>query len=442
MKNSYDFNSDHEQKENQNGLSRRDFLKLSAAGALGTITASAFIGCGPVVTEADCLKSTGNAVASDSKRPFENSSIGTIRLKNRIIRSAVTMNGCDKLGRPSGMLLQHYEDIARGGAGAIITGEFDTGMVIDDFRYKEEHFREFKKVPDIIHKYNVPAIQQISYHGWFINLREKKDFSINNMKESDIEEIIAGFVKAIGISKKLGFDGVQLHGAHGYALSQFLSPAKNGRSDTWGGSTENRFRIIKEIHQRARQLFKNFPILIKINSSDNQRKGMRLDEAVRIAALLEKAGFDAIEVSCGVKDDGFNTVRVPSIPTEAMIKFSDYHKLPSFTIPLFPYISSVVVNRFEPLFNYNVCAARELSKKVKIPVIVVGGIRKIDDINMILATDSADYVSMGRPFIIEPDIVESFKKEAHAKSGCINCGYCLIATNNPAAEVKCFYGKL
>jgi 2,4-dienoyl-CoA reductase-like NADH-dependent reductase (Old Yellow Enzyme family) len=428
------------QKDTQHVFSRRDFLKLSAAGAAGAVTLPAIVGCGPVTTPSDSLKPAGAVPVA--KKAFEAASIGTIKMKNRVLRSAVTMNGYGKHGDPKRALLQHYEDIARGGAGAIITGMRDTGMMIDDFRYKDEFFSDYKKVPDIIHKHNVPAIQQISHHGGFLTLTDIKDFPINKFKESDIEGIINGFVKAIELSKKLGFDGAQLHGAHGYALSQFLSPARNNRSDKWGGSTENRFRIVQEIFQRARQRVKDFPLLIKINSSDNRRNGMRLDEAVRIASLLEKTGFDAVEVSCGVLDDGFNTVRVPSIPAEALLKFSAYGKLPSFIHPLVPYVVSVVAPRFEPLFNFNVSAAREISKKVKIPVIVVGGIRNIDDINAILSSDAADFVSMGRPFIIEPDIVNRMKKEAHAKSECINCGYCLMAANDASVEVKCFYGKI
>jgi 2,4-dienoyl-CoA reductase-like NADH-dependent reductase (Old Yellow Enzyme family) len=424
----------------RDGFSRRDFLKLSAAGVMGAVAVPVLTGCGPVTTPSGCLNASG--ATAGVKKVFETSSIGTIRLKNRIIRSAVTMNGCDRFGRPTPVMLRHYEDMARGGAGAIITGMRDTGMMIDDFRYTDAYFNDYKKVPDIIHKHNVPAIQQISHHGGFINLDVIKDFSINKMKESDIETIITGFVNAVRISKKLGFDGVQLHGAHGYALSQFLSPAKNSRSDRWGGLTENRFRIIREIHDRVRKNVKDFPLLIKINAYDNQRNGMRVEEAARIAVLLEKAGFDAIEVSCGVSDDGFNSARVPAIPNEALLKFSHYSKLPPFIRPLFPYITSVAVNRFEPLFNYNVCAARTISKSVKIPVIVVGGIRTIDDISAIVGTGAAEYASMGRPFIIEPDIVDRFRRETHGKSGCINCGYCLMSVNDPAAEVKCYYGKL
>jgi 2,4-dienoyl-CoA reductase-like NADH-dependent reductase (Old Yellow Enzyme family) len=425
-----------------NRLSRLDFLNLSAAAALGAVAVPGITGCGPVTTKADCLGTNDQAAAAGVKMTFEASRIGSIRLKNRIIRSAVTMNGYDSLGRPTGGLLRHYEDIASGGAAAIITGMRDTGMVIEDFRYRDDYYRDYKKVPDVIHRYNIPVIQQISHYGGRGSLMEKKYFSVTDMKESDIEAIIAGFVRAIGITKRLGFDGVQLHAAHGYALSQFLSPAVNRRSDRWGGSTEKRFRVVREILLRSREAVKDFPLMIKINAFDNQRNGMRTEEAATIASLLEQAGFDAIEVSCGVVDDGFNTIRVPSIPNEALLRFTEYRRLPPFIKSLIPFITPVIVKRYEPLYNYNVCAAGEISKKVKIPVIVVGGIRKIDDIGAILATGAAGYVSLGRPFIIEPDIVNRFRKEAHAKSACINCGYCFMAAKGYPTPVRCFYGSL
>ena len=433
----------HSQKQNRaKDLSRRDFIKISAVTAIGAAGITQLAGCSAVHTDTGCLASILSGAGSENNRTFEASSIGSIRLKNRIIRSSVTMNGCDAQGRPTPDLLSHYRDIAAGGAGAVITGMRDTGMMIDHFLYQDQYFNDYKKVPDTIHGYNVPVIQQLSHHGGYTSLTGKNNFSVNKMSDSAIEDIIDGFVMAVEITKKLGFDGVQLHGAHGYALSQFLSPAVNKRSDKWGGSTENRFRIIREIYKRSSLKTGNFPVMIKINAYDNQRGGMRIEEAVRTAKLLEETGFAAIEVSCGTIGDGFSTIRVPEIPNEALLEFSEYGDIPSFIKPLFPFITSIVVNRFEPLYNYNVCAANEISENVKIPVIVVGGIRKIEEINPILNSGAADYVSMGRPFIIEPDIVNRFRAEENYKSGCIECGYCIAAASDPGVKVRCFYGTL
>jgi hypothetical protein len=117
------------QLDNPAAFSRRDFLSLSAAAALGSVVVPGMTGCGPVETPSGCLKPPGGAAAG-AEKAFEASSIGSIRLGNRIIRSAVTMNGYDALGRPTGVLLRYYEDLARGGAGAVVTGMRDTGMMI------------------------------------------------------------------------------------------------------------------------------------------------------------------------------------------------------------------------------------------------------------------------------------------------------------------------
>lgn len=426
-------------QENLPACSRRDFLTLGAA-VLGAAALPSITGCGAVKTGDECLKDILSAPKSKSPKAFEGSSIGNIRLKNRIIRSAVTMNGIDSHGRPKDTLLAHYADIAGGGAGAIITGMVDSGMMMDDFRYKEGYFKDYKKVPDTAHRFNTPVIQQLSHRGGQLSLATMERSFIKGLSESDIEGIIELFVKAISVSRRLGFDAVQLHGAHGYLLAGFLSPARNGRRDRWGGSLENRFRIIREIVKRSAKSVKGFPLWIKINGYDNQKNGIRVEEAAGIARMAEEAGIAAVEVSCGGSGDGFSTVRVTSIPTEAILEFTDYKKKSSLFKFVMPALAPFMVKRYEPLENYNVCAAAEISRNMKIPVIVVGGIRKIDDINAILASGAAGYVSMGRPFIIEPDIVNRFREEAHAKSECINCGFCLVSA--ASTDVRCFYGKV
>jgi 2,4-dienoyl-CoA reductase-like NADH-dependent reductase (Old Yellow Enzyme family) len=434
----------HDKKTAIAGYSRRHVLKIAGlmAAGLGVTTVSGLTGCGPVMTDGNCLDEIFSGPATTSRKPFERSSLGGITLNNRIIRSAVTMNGYDSQGRPTSYLLDHYRDLARGGTGAIITGMRDSGMMVDDFLYRDEFFSDYRKVPDIAHRYNTPIIQQLSHHGQQVSLTFKRKDFVNRLSENDITGIIDLFVRGALLSRDLGFDGVQLHAAHGYLLSDFLSPARNRREDRWGGSEENRFRIIGEIHKGITKKAPGLPLLIKINAYDHQRGGMRVEDAAGVAARLERTGFAAIEVSCGTADDGFNTVRVPEIPGEALVAFSDYKKLPSPLRAMVPAMAPLVARRFEPLDNFNVCAARVISRSVDIPVIVVGGIRNIADINAILASGAATHVSMGRPFIIEPDIVNRFKKEPLARSECINCGYCLMAANDASEKVRCFYGQL
>ena len=186
---------------------------------------------------------------------------------------------------------------------------------------------------ETVHEHQVPIILQVAHNGaqhifkaasehpdassrkaspWRnLRFREK---GVPELSPADIEQLINAFVAAIVRASQAGFDGVQLHAAHGYLLSSFLSPYSNRRRDEWGGSTEKRFRILKEILSRNQAQLGDYPILIKINGSDARPGGMTPPEAVKIARLLEEAGCAAIEVSCGTEADGFNTIGVEYRP--------------------------------------------------------------------------------------------------------------------------------
>jgi 2,4-dienoyl-CoA reductase-like NADH-dependent reductase (Old Yellow Enzyme family) len=214
------------------------------------------------------------------------------------------------------------------------------------------------------------------------------------MDEQDIKEVIQAFGKGAERAKKAGFDGVQLHGAHGYLLCQFLSPYLNQREDRWGGSTENRCRIIKEIIQVIRSsLGDDFPIIIKINGDDCYPGGIDLNESINIAKTLESYGIDGLEVSGGIGDTEENmTIRlgINSIKDEGYYK--DY--------------------------------AAAIKKEVNIPVLLVGGLRSETLMEDIISKNEADFISLSRPFVREPDLVKSFRLGKKYKSDCISCNGC------------------
>lgn len=303
-----------------------------------------------------------------------------------------------------------------------------------------------------VRSHNVPLILQIAHGGGQCDPSAVREtvapsslsypfYSKSRaLSESEIEEIIDNFVKAIVRAKKAEFSGVQLHAAHGYLLSAFLSPHLNRRQDRWGGSTENRFRIVGEIIERARQQVGDFPILIKISAYDGHKDGTTVEESVRISKMLQEAGCDAIEVSCG-NVDWLHTIRMSDIPVEAILAFSpQYSQKPVLVKKLLKLLIPLMVKKHQPLRNYNVEAAREIKEQVSIPVIAVYGIRKLPDIEEIIGENKADYVSMCRPFIIEPDIVSKFSGGKQTESKCINCGYCLMGVTSN--QLKCYYGRI
>jgi 2,4-dienoyl-CoA reductase-like NADH-dependent reductase (Old Yellow Enzyme family) len=394
---------------------------------------------------------------------FEPAAIAGISLKNRIIRSATHEGMADEAGCPTDKLKGLYVRLAKGGVGAIITGYAGIQndgksslfhmLMIDDDRF----IPHYKAITDAVHEHGTSLILQIAHSGRQTRsiitglptvapsaIRDKfySEDMPRELTEDQIVEIIDNFVKAIGRAKAAGFDGVQIHGAHGYLLSEFMSPYSNKRTDRWGGSTENRFRIVGEIFHRARaSLGTDYPILIKLNAYDGRKSGMRVDEAVKIAQMLEACGCSAIEVSCGTGEDGFHMSRGEKLPMEAVFRYNfKYKSLPPLVKRLMKPFASLISHPVKPIDNYNVEAAQKIKAKVSVPVIVVGGISTLPDIREILENRKADFVSMCRPFIIEPNLVKRFQEGKVEPSRCIRCNYCILAIEE--RPLRCYYGML
>lgn len=450
----------------QKKISRRDFIKYSSGMALVSSPLINFAGCNVFnnrpdrPTETGCLKDAAIVSKLNEDLVFEKTSLSGIPLNNRIFRSATAMGLAEKKGTPTIESVEKHVELARGGVGCIITEgvavqkngvhAYLNPLLFDG----DEFIDDYKKLTRAVHTHNTPIIMQAFHAGRqtrSVNTgfptvapsaiidnyyNEKKP---QELSDTQIEEIIDHFVSAIERAQKAEFDGVQINAAHGYLLSGFLSPAMNQREDQWGGSSENRFRIIRKIFENSRKRVGNFPILIKINAYDDQSEGMRLDESIKIAQKLQNVGCDAIEVSCGVRDDGFSTVRVPQLYLESMIKHSFRLKdQPLIAKKIMTHVLPLMVHRYDPIYNYNVCAAREIKKHVTIPIIVVGGIRDIGAITQVINEHMADYIAMSRPFIIEPDLVNNFKTKKQSSSECLSCGLCAVTMEDMTTQ--CHYG--
>ncbi|MFZ5571800.1 MAG: NADH:flavin oxidoreductase [Thermodesulfobacteriota bacterium] len=444
------------------GIDRREFIRLSSLAAMGAAAMPGMFGCAAYQPPQDCRSRITRTGAGFQRKPFEPAALGSVKARNRFIRSATTLGLALPNGRPSPELADVYTELCEGGVGAIITdaaairqsGKLGTPYCL--VFEADDAVADFRILTERAHAHNTPILLQIAHGGRQTRRAYTGTAPVapspvadsyyneetpRELTDLEIRQIISDFVAAIVRARKAGFDGVQLHGAHGYLLSGFLSPATNRRTDQWGGSTENRFRIVAEIFRSARKQVGDYPILIKMNAYDHQADGLRVEEAGRIAVLLQEAGCDAVEVSCGMACDGFSTIRVAEIPSEAVLAFSfQYKDKPYLVKQLLPLVAPLMVDRPEPLLNYNVCATADIKRQVSIPVITVGGIRQLRDIEGIIGGNMADFVAMGRPFIIEPDIVNRFRDESAAESSCINCGYCLLAIEQGAT--RCFHGEI
>ncbi len=393
---------------------------------------------------------------------FETTQDLTFEMKNRFIRSATHESMANEDGTPSKELHALYSKLAKGGVGAIITGlaaiqpngKIGKTMLMMD---RDELITPYKELTSAIAKENCRSIVQLVHAGsqtTSADLGEQKvapsgvlnktypDSKPRELTETEIEEIITNFVNAVIRSEQAGFDGVQLHGAHGYLLCSFLSPERNKRSDQWGGSLENRFRIIREIVTRAKKALPHYPLFIKLSAYDFQKSGIKLDETVQVAKWLEEIGCNGIEVSCGIAEDGPSTMRVTAKPIDAFMKYipSLSNMKPAFLKWIVKQVLKLSMKLYHPLYNYNFEAATAIKKVVNIPVMVVGGIRKIEDMQAALDNSVGDYISMSRPFILEPSLINHLKDKKQTSSRCIDCGYCLAGVMS--RPLQCYYGKL
>jgi len=391
---------------------------------------------------------------------FDSCSLGDIVMRNRILRSATHESMADPSGAPGTAHEKLYTALARGGAGAIVTGyagvrqdgrsSLPGMLMIHDDRLVPA----YRKLTGSVHRHEVPVILQLAHCGRQTRskvtgmptlapsrLRDgvfNEDLPVE-LTESGILDIARSFAEAAVRARSAGFDGVELHMAHGYLLSQFLSGYSNRRTDRWGGSTENRFRIIREIMRRIRHLLPDYPVLAKINGFDQRPGGMRIDEAVRVAQMLEACGCTAIEVSSGTVEEGLTIMRGPRMPAEALLASNfRFESVPAILKPLISPAIRIALPKPKLLNGYNVEAAAAIRKAVSIPVIVVGGLHTLNDLVAPLTAGFADFVSMSRPFIIEPGIVRILQDGHRYASRCTMCNHCAIMIEAGPPDVQAF----
>lgn len=393
---------------------------------------------------------------------FDKTTISGLTVKNRIIRSATHDGLADENGAPSDKLITKYEHLAKNEIGCIITGyaavspngvsPYPRMMKIFD----DSVIDRYKELTAAVHRHGTPLVLQLAHCG-----RQTSSKAIGMQKvapsnvlhtfypdkakeliDSEIYKIIDDFVSAAVRAEKSGFDAVQLHGGHGYLLHDFLSPFGNRRKDSWGGSLENRCRIVELIIKGIKEKTK-LPVWIKISAEDNRKNGMRIDSSVQICKRLEAAGCDAIEVSCGTVQDGMNTMRSRLMPMNAVFKYREpcasFPKiLNKIALPAANLINPLI-KQPSPLENFNIDNAEKIKKAVSIPIIAVGGIHKASDMQNIIKEGKADFISMCRPFICEPDLAKKLIN-GQAEAKCIMCNYCgLVIEKEPT---RCLYGKV
>lgn len=389
---------------------------------------------------------------------FEKTDIKGMELKNRLVRSATYEGMADEKGFPTENLFELYKRLAQGGVGLIITGlsyvspdgKMDAMNGIDS----EEHISKYKELVDLVHENGSKIAMQIAHCGRqttadMIKTQPLAPSAVKDnaflskpreMTEQDIERIIEAFGVASRRVKESNFDAVQLHGAHGYLINGFLCPHTNRRKDKWGGSIENRMRFVEEIYNLCReQVGDDFPILIKISVHDKMKNGLKQEEGVIMAEMMADMGFDGIEVSCGIAEDGNSSVR-GDLPIEAILKTMPMYKNKN---ALFKFVmrhfGEKLVKPVPFTQAYNRQSAKEIKSKVNIPVFLVGGMIDPRVIEDVIEKGDADYISLSRALINNPKFPNKIKEGSRELSKCLHCNLCLYY--EMFEPLRCYYGK-
>ena len=379
--------------------SRRDFLKSGLAA-----TALAVVGARPLR-------------ADHGPELFERTRIKSLELPNRFIKSSTWCGTGDGKGCVTDRTLTMYAELAKGGAGLILTGgqyvmSNGVGLPYAVGNCNDSQVEGLKKLADAVHKEGCKIVAQLSHQLARANTKlfSRGDDEVwgvspipyapsspvpKEMTRSDIARYVEAFAEASARSHRCGLDGVMIHAAHSFGVHQFLSPAWNQRTDSYGGSPQNRYRVVGEILEAVRgKVGPDYPVLIKLSAHDFVKGGLEPPESLEISRRLEQDGIAAIQVSacCTVSN------KDPHCSKDQILDPRDEAYLMDFT--------------------------QFIKEGVKVPIIAVGGIRSFSTAEDIVKQGKADYVSLGRPFIREPGLINRWKSGDTTKATCISCNGC------------------
>ena len=355
----------------------------------------------------------------DGYKIFAEGKIGNLVLPNRLVRSATWDPSILTIHKMSDEVLNLYRELAVGGVGLIITGGFpvyESRLPGDEAgkglsTYDDLHVEGIERLAEVVHRSRPDCKIVAQLETGHLNAGPSaipspfSDAEARPLSVAEIHSIIGSFVRAIVRMNASGFDGVQLHGAHGGLLSRFLSPYTNRRTDEYGGSIANRVRLVREIVGRAREQVGNWPILIKVNCTDYVEGGIDMDTFPDLAQEIQASGIDAIEISGGMRDC--------LVRSEAELGF----------LPIPSPDAHTRIGRPEKQ-SYFLKYAERLN--LNIPVILVGGNRDIERLEEIVRQGKVDFIALCRPLIREPDLPSRWL-EGRGKSTteCISCNSCI-----------------
>ncbi len=343
---------------------------------------------------------------------FRSGTIRNLTVKNRFVRSATWEGLATPDGAVTPRLIDMMVALARGGVGLIVTSHSYVSrqgqgtpwqLGID----RDELIPGLREMISAVHAHEGRIFVQLAHAGQYAEtaLTDQPALAVAAMPEpadreqhivttDDIRRIVADYARAAARAVAAGCDGLELHSAHGYFLSQFLSPAYNTRTDEYGGSVANRTRMHRQIHRAIREAVgPQVPLQIKINCADFLDHGLTAEDSLQAARILTETGFDAIVLSGGIIRRGPLSPSRPGITRiEQEAYFRDYAK------------------------KY-----KEMTDK---PLILVGGVRSLEVAEEIVGEGIADFIALSRPLIREPDLIKRWENGDRRKAECVSDNLC------------------
>ena len=367
-------------------------------------------------------------MSSAIPRYLEPGRIGSLALKNRLVRAPTSESMATEDGEATEALARFYGALAAGGAGLILTGHIfveprgqasahQSGLHRDDF------VPAAARVVDAVHERGGVIFAQLGHCGSQSMVpgsatiapsmvpNAMYDVEPGEMTEDDIHECIDAFGAAAGRAREAGFDGVHIHGGNGYLIAEFCSPHTNTRDDAWGGDAQRRSRFFVAVVEAVRAAVgADMPVTARIGVEDSLPNGVGRQESVERARLLEAAGIDGLETTYGIMRSYLENIR-PYVAVGARRAAREL------------LVQRVLKPRGAEAYYRPF--ARAIKEAVGVPVILVGGIRTTDTMNDIIGSGDADFLAMARPFIREPDLGNKLAAGRTGMVECVSCNMCL-----------------
>jgi 2,4-dienoyl-CoA reductase-like NADH-dependent reductase (Old Yellow Enzyme family)/alpha-beta hydrolase superfamily lysophospholipase len=387
---------------------------------------------------------------------FSRVSIGPVRLANRLVRAATLECVCPQPEIMDARYLRLYENLARGGAGLIVTGYFfvhrlgivqRNNLLVDS----DGVIPELSRLTAIVRRHGVPLFGQINHGGRYARpalsgaqplapsaVRDPIGRLVPRvMSEEDIETAIEAFVSAARRLRDAGFDGLEINACHGYLVNQFLSGFTNRRHDRWGGCAANRFRFLAEVVRRTRAAAGSaFPLTVKLNGNDFMRGGITVEECLYFARELQALGASGLAVSGGFEEKAFATMSKGEIPRQLVL--ADRKGLEHALGRVFLAVMKRGAHFTE---GYFLPYAAAVKGHVSVPVTAVGGFRSLAVMEAALLDGSADLIGLSRPLVREPHLARRLQEGRSTGAACVSCNRCTVMSALRSEPLRCHWRK-